>query len=339
MRAVRFLAALSLTAGMVTAVACQEPTQVTVEVRLATAKCSEIHGTAINVGVQPADTEEKVKSKFPNAQTTDCDDRTSRIGTLVITPSDAERASIIVVTSYGTQRDPTECQPPLYTDCIVARRQFTFTKHRRLALPITIDPTCVNVPCDAFSTCRKGFCFKSDAVPCETGEACLEPGETASGGTDVDAAVDVDGSSPDAATDGPGSDDSGGDGGTSDADAANDTGSDGSPDSESDAGSVFCDQNGRIVCPPPASACVVAGPNACCANSMLAVSCVDTTASAGGCPSTHANGRFCCSDLDCGPSEKCNPGDPATPRQCCTVVMMNDIEGGAFKGPAPMCLP
>src|SRR5689334_6974203 len=118
MRAVRFFVAISLTAGLVTVVACQEPTQVTIDVRLATATCTEIHGTAINVGIRPTDTEEKVKSKFPNAQTTDCDAATSRIGTLVVTPSDEERASVIVVTSYGKQNDPTECQPPLYKDCI-----------------------------------------------------------------------------------------------------------------------------------------------------------------------------------------------------------------------------
>ena len=192
MRAVRFLAAISLTTGLVTVVACQEPTQVTVEVRLDTAKCSEIHGTAINVGVFPEDTQRKVLSKYPNAETTDCDDASQRIGTLVVTPSEEERGSIIVVTSYGQQRNPTECQPPEFKDCIVARRQFTFTKHRRLFLPITIDPTCVNVPCDAFSTCRKGACFPSEAEPCEAGEKCLEPGETATGGTDRDAAIDPD---------------------------------------------------------------------------------------------------------------------------------------------------
>lgn len=196
MRAIRFFAVISLVAGVVTVVACQEPTQVTIEVRLATAKCTEIHGTAINVGVQPSDTEEKVKSKFPNAQTTDCDDGTNRIGTLVITPGGEERGSVIVITSYGNRRDPTECQPPLYTDCIVARRQFTFTKHRRLSMPITIDPTCVNVPCDAFSTCRKGSCFASDAEPCEPGEKCLEPGENESGGTNFDASVPPDTGSP-----------------------------------------------------------------------------------------------------------------------------------------------
>lgn len=192
MRAVRVLAAISLASGLVTIVACQEPTQVTLEVRIATATCAEINGTAINIGIRPADTEEKVRSKFPNAQTTDCDGATSRIGTLVVTPSEDDRASVIVVTSYGKRGDPTECQPPDYRDCIVARRQFTFTKHRRLSLPITIDPTCVNVPCDAFSTCRKGSCFSSEAETCEGAGDCLEPGETANGGTDRDAAVDPD---------------------------------------------------------------------------------------------------------------------------------------------------
>src|SRR5688500_6737276 len=103
MRAGRFLVAISLTAGVVAVVPGQLPTQMTVDDRLETAKCPEIRGTAINVGVFPEDTQEKVKSKFPNAQTTDCDEVNQRIGTLVVTPSDEERGSIIVVTSYGSR--------------------------------------------------------------------------------------------------------------------------------------------------------------------------------------------------------------------------------------------
>lgn len=196
MRAARTLAALAAAAAFAATIApgCQDPTQVTLDVRLASAQCSEIHGTAITVGVQPADTEERVRSRFPTGQTTDCDAATKRIGTLVVTPSDADRAAIVVVAAYGARRDPTECQPPDYAGCIVARRRFSFSKHRRLTIPITIDPECANVPCDAFSTCRKGRCFDSETDPCEGGDCQgSEPGAQPDGGTDLDAAVASDG--------------------------------------------------------------------------------------------------------------------------------------------------
>jgi hypothetical protein len=196
MRGARPLLALSACAGiaLILSPGCQDPTQVTVDIRLATARCDEIHGTAITVGVDPADTEERIRSRFPTGQTTDCDPATSRIGTLVVTPSDEDRASVVVVAAYGVEHDPTACQPPSYANCVVARRRFSFAKHRRLTLPITIDPTCVNVPCDAFSTCRRGACFSSEIDPCE-GDACSdgEPGSLPDGGTDLDAAVPSDG--------------------------------------------------------------------------------------------------------------------------------------------------
>ncbi len=196
MRAARTIAGL-FAAGALALVmtpGCQEPTQVTVDVRLVDARCDEIHGTAITVGVQPADTEERIRSRFPTGQTTDCDPATRRIGTLVVTPSDDERAAIVVVAAYGARHDPTECQPPDYAGCIVARRRFSFSKHRRLTMPITIDPECANVPCDAFSTCRKGRCFDSEIAPCD-GAECegSEPGSLKDGGIDLDAAVVSDG--------------------------------------------------------------------------------------------------------------------------------------------------
>lgn len=204
MRLAGKLAVVLLAGAAASIFACQEPTQVTIDVRLATAKCGEVHGTALNVGVHPLDTEEKVKSRFPTAQTTDCDPSLTppRIGTLVITPNDEERAAIVVVASYGSRNDPTDCQPPDYKDCVVARRQFSFSKHHRLYMPITVDPTCINVPCDAFSTCRKGFCFAAESSPCENdGPDCVEPGETVNGGTNIDASVTPD--APGTTTDGP----------------------------------------------------------------------------------------------------------------------------------------
>ena len=90
-------------------------------------------------------------------------------------------------------------------------------------MPITIDPDCKNVPCDAFSTCRTGACFPAD-TSC-TGSRCTQPGEAPDGGTDEAGAI-----IPDAGGDG--ANDSGGDGAT---DAAKDGAKDGAMDAAMDA--------------------------------------------------------------------------------------------------------
>ena len=121
------------------------------------ARCQEIgSGTAITVGVEPTDTETRIATGFVTARTTQCDDDTGRIGTLVVTPGESgSRASVVVVAGYKG-KDSATCMPPLYEGCIVARRRFAFSEHTRLRMPIVIDPDCAGVPCDAFSTCSNG---------------------------------------------------------------------------------------------------------------------------------------------------------------------------------------
>ena len=173
MRSVRLVLAGSLLAAtFAVAPGCRDATQVTVAVRAEDAKCSELRGTAITVGSEPAATEENVKIGYVSASTNACTDGTGDIGTLVLTPSDAKRAAVVVVVAYDTS-DPTKCPPPDYPGCIVARRSLAFVDHEGLRLPITISPDCLNVPCDAFSTCRHGQCYAS-AVSC-SGGACEEP--------------------------------------------------------------------------------------------------------------------------------------------------------------------
>ena len=176
-----------------TAQGCQDPTQVTLELSLdKKATCAEIAaGTAITVGVEPSDTERRVESGFVTARTTDCDSETNQIGTLVVTPSDPGRASVIVVVGYKNN-DPTTCKPPNYDGCIVARRRFAFAEHTRLRMPITIDPDCAGVPCDAFSTCNKGRCYDSETA-C-SGSTCEKPGELEDGGVDEAGVVEPDAS-------------------------------------------------------------------------------------------------------------------------------------------------
>ena len=63
------------------------------------------------------------------------------------------------------------------------RMRFTITDFTvpLAGLPITISPDCLNVPCDAFSTCRHGQCFTNE-VSCQGG-ACACANVTAATNT------------------------------------------------------------------------------------------------------------------------------------------------------------
>ena len=204
----RWLAAFGLVGGIALAMipGCRDATQMTLELSLTPrAQCTEVHGTAITVGADPSATEARVREQYVTATTSACDPATRTIGTLVLTPGDSDSASVVVVVAYD-QVAASSCKPPAYQGCIVARRRFTFASHTHLTMPITLDPDCKDVPCDAFSTCRTGVCFDSN-VAC-SGDACNEPGATPDGGTS-EAGVVVPDAGVDAPTDGDGASDSG----------------------------------------------------------------------------------------------------------------------------------
>ena len=215
-----------------TAQGCQDPTQVTLELSLdKKAACAEIAaGTAITVGVEPYDTERRVESGFVTARTTECDSATNQIGTLVVTPSDPGKASVVVVVGYKDNA-PTTCKPPSYDGCIVARRRFAFAEHTRLRMPITIDPDCAGVPCDAFSTCNKGRCY--DAATTCSGSECESPGELEDGGVDEAGVVEPDASGFDS---GPGKSD------------PQDSGQPDAPVVPDGGGETFCTPSNTLVC-------------------------------------------------------------------------------------------
>lgn len=175
--------ALALGASAVAAPACQDPTQVTLDLSIARADaCARIaKGTTITVGVEPALTEQRIESGFVDARTDRCDGTSGQIGTLVVTPSESGRAAVIVIAGFDGV-SPDACKPPDYVGCIVARRRFNFAEGTPLRMPIVLDPECAGVACDAFSTCSRGFCFSSE-VEC-AGDECPRPGETRDGAVD-----------------------------------------------------------------------------------------------------------------------------------------------------------
>lgn len=269
---------------------CRDATEVTVEISLAKrATCKETSGTAITVGTDPVSTQQRVADQFVTATTTSCTESTRQIGTLVVTPGGG-KGSVIVVVAYDKSVAPSSCTPPRFTGCIVARRQFTFSDHHGLHLPITIDPDCKDVPCDAFSTCRTGKCFSSE-VSC-TGDTCPEPGALEDGGTNDDAAVILDGSQLDGQT-------TNTDGGVADGatDAPADAPMDGSTGSDGatlDGGSsgAYCSVDGDLLCPNPtvcntgSSCCVPSGGGA-------------TVCDPGAAKCQAAAKQYCCANAPC----------------------------------------
>lgn len=312
--------------GLALAPACRDATQVTLEISLAPqAACAETNGTAITIGATRDATEQRVRDGVATTTTSSCNEATREIGTLVVTPGEDGRASVVVVVSYDKAVLPSSCTPPLFKGCIVARRQFTFADHKGLRMPITIDPSCKDVPCDALSTCRTGACFPSE-TPC-VGDACIEPGDpgdgrTAEGGTDA------------------------AEGGTAgDADVF-DGSDDGSGDGSSGGGPSYC-RNGALLC----ASSVCSGPaHACCENASGASTCVAASTCAAStkqrcCVQADcANGTVC---LDatvktagvCGPNVQCNstvlvcpPAPGATPAVCSpgSAVACCSSPNGAF---------
>ncbi|HEY8078000.1 MAG TPA: hypothetical protein VIF62_27930 [Labilithrix sp.] len=177
--------ALASVAAIALVAACKTPTQVTVDVTLVKSQCQQTNGTAIIAASDPASAEQRVDGGYPSAVTSSCadtpDQTKKEIGTLVLTPGDSDRGAVIVLVSFSKDHTAADCRPPLYTDCVVARRSFGFLDHQRLTLPIEIDYDCVNVPCDSTSTCRQGQCFSSQVDMTPGTDTFQPPGIEADG--------------------------------------------------------------------------------------------------------------------------------------------------------------
>lgn len=188
----------SLCAGvaLVTAVACLEPTAITLQLST-DVPCSSLQGVTITVG-STGDYE----TKAPATETSTCSPD-GTIGSLVLVPSGSKDAEIAirVVAGYGQTAD--SCEAPGYgSGCIVARRILHYLPHTPLTLPVAMRKACAGVPCTPNQTCVDGVC-KSAVVPdpgqCASsagcGEGSLGGGD---GGPELEAGTDA---GPDAPSD------------------------------------------------------------------------------------------------------------------------------------------
>jgi hypothetical protein len=211
---------------------CLDATQIEVELRT-DVKCADRPETTISVG-----TLGQLESSAPVAVTTACDEQTGRIGSIVVLPHDSKEGQVGLEVVAGIVKSAEECRRDHFVGgCIVARRSLNFVKHHGLKLPIELEAACIDVPCGATETCRKGACVSAEVDPtsCHTNQGCsiVDP-DAGMGGTGGMGSAEVGGwgASGAAAVGGTsgGSDGEGGSGGSSNGGRSASGGSAGHPD-------------------------------------------------------------------------------------------------------------
>ncbi len=176
---------------------CREPTQATVEI-YSDLECKDMVGTQIALGSLG-----QIERRAPSARTEICSPldadahgRTSRIGSLVLLPSDAKDESIAfeVVSSIklnGKALSLDDCAggtaqlggvESLPDHCIAARRALRFIPHEPLTIPLTMTANCAGIPCGALSTCVDGACVSVANCQNENGICTAGTGGAGAGG-------------------------------------------------------------------------------------------------------------------------------------------------------------
>jgi hypothetical protein len=158
--------------------ACQEPTQITVEVST-DIDCGLGIDTGINVGALG-----DVDGKPPGSTKSACES-SGRIGSLVAVPagSGPEEVGFRIVTSVGVPLSA--CETPTEGDsCIVSRCALGYLEQKKLLVPVVQRDACIGVPCDETTTCVRGDCVDAAIDPqlCTGREGCGEEQPGTGGG-------------------------------------------------------------------------------------------------------------------------------------------------------------
>lgn len=285
------LTASAIATGALVVFSCRAPTQARLLIATS-APCRELNGVAITVKDTPANVQSTLEKNpgFVTTTTTACTQLATSgdYGSLVLAPG-ADTGAVIVIAGYGATR-PETCGPANgYKGCIVARRAFSFVEHETITIPVSLDPDCVDVPCDALSTCAKGKCVDA-RVTCDGGE-CRGPSSPGS----PDAAA-----TPDGSGDGP----AGEGGSSSGASSSSSSGASSSSSSSSSASSGGSGMEGRCII---ADGPTCAGGSACMAGQACCAYITTDCTAVGSCFGI----AFCCGGSPCGPGESCC-GPPAT---------------------------
>jgi hypothetical protein len=296
---------------------CKTATQVTLDLST-NVKCTDLRGVDIVVAEASDEAERRAAlaapgTRFPTATTTDCAD--GHIGTLVITPGGGD-AAVVVIAAFGSTSVDACKAGSFSSQCIVARRRFSFIDHGQSTLPVLLDTDCAGVPCNVATTCVSHKCVDSN-VDCQSGGVCSSPGKIGPDG----GVIEEDGSPPFPPAPPP-QDDGGPDAPN---DSPNDAPNDVTTDAPGDGGTLFC-ANGAAGC--GAIQCINPG-EFCC-----------YTMATGGCKSTSCPAmRGCCRDSnDCsGNNDFCCAIPSSIPPTAATTLTCQSLANCQAMGGAPVC--
>ena len=182
------------------AAGCRTATQITVEATT-DMHCVDHGGTTVTIG--SLDT---IASRSAAAAAFTCDDTTHRIGSVVVVPSGANDAEVLIKVVSGVGVDPESCDAPDNAKrCIVAKRLLRFLPHESLTVDVSMRLDCRGVPCGDTETCVHGACVPAripDSNACIGSVGC-DDGVLggADGGTDASSDATIDATLSDAAID------------------------------------------------------------------------------------------------------------------------------------------
>lgn len=164
----------AVSALLLAAIACQDPTQVRVTITTGDGVCAALSSptekhTEVFAG-SPGDPPSEARGRVdgcPGAE----------LGT--VTPVPSERGGDVppeVAMALAPGKAPGDCRADA-KGCIVARRRVGYVSHRSLSLQVPLDRSCIGVSCDPASTCFAGGCRPAEVV-CQ-GSSCELSGSDA----------------------------------------------------------------------------------------------------------------------------------------------------------------
>jgi hypothetical protein len=160
---------------------CREPTQVTVEIST-DIDCSDHPKTGISLGRR-----NEIETRPLSTETEQCNSKTGRIGSIVLIPDEDNGEEFGLRVVAGMTMSAEDCVANGYVGgCVVSRRVLSFVPHDHLYLPIRLEASCIDVPCNATQTCRSGSCVSAtipDSQACKNHAGCDVTTSTSSGGT------------------------------------------------------------------------------------------------------------------------------------------------------------
>ncbi len=152
MRRILVASALVGMLGATSSVACAPPTEIVVTVTTDVACTSSVR-TAVSV----AETSAEAEARAPSTTSSQC--TSGRVGSVVLTPSEARNGLVNIRVVMGITRPAETCAAAGYAGCVVARRALRYLSGRRLDVPIKLEDSCRGVVCSPDTTCAAGRCI------------------------------------------------------------------------------------------------------------------------------------------------------------------------------------